>query len=118
MNTIAYIIYLPITAYITVVVGHRLHADGAYYVHDHFPGQRELATLINRFLLIGYYLVNLCYVAVSLRFWNSVNTWLQLTEELASRVGFIVISLGIMHYLNMAVLALFAPKSTQSLTSQ
>lgn len=112
MNILAYFIYLPVTVYITVVVGHRLYSDGAYFIRDLFPTQRLLADQINKFLLIGYYLLNLGYVAISLTFWKEVSTLLQVAEELSIRLGLIVLTLGIIHYLNMVVLAIVSFSKT------
>ncbi len=109
MNVTAYIIYLPISGYITIVVGNRLHADGIWYIKDHFPGQDEFATIINRFLLIGYYLINLGYVAISIINWETILTFLQMAEVLSFRIGIIILGLGIMHYINMGLLSFFSP---------
>jgi hypothetical protein len=47
MNTIAYIIYLLITSWITVVVGSRLHKHGYWYIIDLFAGNVELTKSVN-----------------------------------------------------------------------
>lgn len=113
MNIIAYLLYLPISAYITIVVGKRLHSDGIYYILDHFPGKEEMAHTLNRFLLVGYYLINLGYVAISLKCWITIETTVQLINELSFMVGSIMMVLGIMHFFNMAVLAMLSARSQQ-----
>jgi NO-binding membrane sensor protein with MHYT domain len=100
-NLISYIIYLPITFYITVVVGWILYKKGIVFLNDTFNSNLELASILNRFLLLGYYLLNLGYAAVSIHIFSEINSIPQLIEELSKRIGMLIIGLAIMHYFNM-----------------
>ena len=100
-NLISYIIYLPITFYITVVVGWILYKKGIVFLNDTFNSNLELASILNRFLLLGYYLLNLGYAAVSIHIFSEINSISQLIEELSKRIGMLIIGLAIMHYFNM-----------------
>ncbi|MEI7977497.1 MAG: hypothetical protein WCI53_01525 [Bacteroidota bacterium] len=100
-NLISYIIYLPITFYITVVVGWILFKKGIVFLNDTFNSNLELASILNRFLLLGYYLLNLGYAAVSIHIFSEINSIPQLIEELSKRIGMLIIGLAIMHYFNM-----------------
>ncbi len=100
-NFISYLIYLPITFYITVIVGWVLYKKGIVFLNDAFNSNLELASILNRFLLLGYYLLNLGYAAVSIHIFSEINSITQLIEELSKRIGMLIIGLALMHYFNM-----------------
>jgi hypothetical protein len=68
-----------------------------------FQGNTELADSINHLLVVGFYLVNLGYVALALRTYAMVDTPRQVIELLSDKVGMILVVLGIMHFLNLYV---------------
>ncbi len=100
-NFISYLIYLPITFYITVIVGWVLYKKGIVFLNDAFNSNVELASILNKFLLLGYYLLNLGYAAVSIHIFSEINSITQLIEELSKRIGMLIIGLALMHYFNM-----------------
>ncbi len=100
-NFISYLIYLPITFYITVIVGWILYKKGIVFLNDAFNSNVELASILNKFLLLGYYLLNLGYAAVSIHIFSEINSITQLIEELSKRIGMLIIGLALMHYFNM-----------------
>ncbi|MBJ7429505.1 MAG: hypothetical protein JHD28_11205, partial [Bacteroidia bacterium] len=100
-NFISYLIYLPITFYITVIVGWVLYKKGIVFLNDAFNSNVELASILNKFLLLGYYLLNLGYAAISIHIFSEINSITQLIEELSKRIGLLIIGLALMHYFNM-----------------
>jgi hypothetical protein len=100
-NFISYLIYLPITFYITVIVGWVLYKKGIVFLNDAFNSNVELASILNKFLLLGYYLLNLGYAAVSIHIFSEINSITKLIEELSKRIGMLIIGLALMHYFNM-----------------
>lgn len=110
LNLTGYLIYLPITFYITFYVGGVLYRSGEAFLADIFEGNAALGHAYNTFLLTGYYLLNLGYAAVSITWWNTIETTGQLVNELALRLGVIIMALGIIHYFNMYAFWKFAPK--------
>jgi hypothetical protein len=108
MNTLAYIIYLVITVGITVKVGGKLHKHGYWFILDLFANNQAITTSVNKLLLIGYYLLNIGYVAITINNWQSIATPVQLVEIITTKVGIIIIGLAIIHYFNMLVLYLAA----------
>lgn len=107
-NLINYLIYLPVTFYITVFIGKVFYTNGLVFLTGAFNGNKELAEVLNRFLLVAYYLVNLGYAAVSINTFSSVDSYLQLAEELSKRLGIIIIGLAILHYFNMYTFSHFS----------
>lgn len=113
---ISYLIYLPITFYVTVIVGWVLYRKGIVFLNDAFNSNVELAGILNRFLLLGYYLLNLGYAAISIHVFAEINTISQLIEELSKRIGILIMGLALMHYFNMYTFSHFS-KQIQKLYS-
>ncbi len=102
LNILTYAIYTLVTAFLVFRVGWVFYVNGAHYLYDIFISDRDTADSLNRLLLLGYYLLNLGYVAVSLSFWPQIEDYVQLIEMLGERTGIIVLGLGVMHFMNMA----------------
>jgi hypothetical protein len=106
---LGYIIYLPVTLYITVVVGGVLYKNGRYFLLDIFSNE-EMADTYNKFLLTGYYLLNIGYASVSIGWWNTIYSSYGLIAELTWRLGFIILSLGTIHYINLYAFSRFSAR--------
>jgi len=104
MNVLSYCIYLTITYWVTVHVGLRFYRHGRLYILNLFRNNETLTDTVNRLLLLGYYLLNLGYAAVMIRFWDSVTTWAALLAGLCSMIGTIMLTLAFIHFVNMAII--------------
>ena len=102
-NTLAYFIYIPILAFITLVVGKLCHKNGIHFITSILDDEK-LSITINNLLLIGYYLVNIGYVFISLINWNEITNSTKLIEELSIRSSYIILLLTVLHYLNITSL--------------
>ncbi len=100
MNVTVYIIYLTITLFITFYVGRDLHKKGAILLQEELQDQ-SLVLIINRFLLLGYYLLNMGYAALVLSSFPSIHGIPQLISALALRIGIVAFSLGLIHFFNL-----------------
>ena len=99
----SYLTYLAISLGVTIWVASTLHKNGRVFLVNAFQGNTELADSINHLLVVGFYLVNLGYVALALRTYAMVDTPRQVIELLSDKVGMILVVLGIMHFLNLYV---------------
>ena len=108
MNTLAYIIYLFITYLITVHVGLRFYRNGRVYILRLLHEDEKLTDFINRMLLTGYYLLNLGYAALMIRFWKTIKDWPELIASIGSMTGKIMLTLAVMHFMNMSVILLIS----------
>ena len=104
-NIIGYIIYLPITIFITVFVGKQCHQHGLVYVKSSFTDE-SLAEAINNLLLVGYYLVNIGYAIIGLKNWEFISNAADLISEISSQTATIILILAVLHYTNIAGLTL------------
>ena len=103
LTVAAYLVYLPVTFFITIRVGWVFFKNGQHYI-DLIVPDHALAKAINRMLLIGYYLVNLGYVTMSLSIWARLETLEEFFDFLSMRIAIIMVVLGVMHFVNMAVI--------------
>src|SRR6187431_326190 len=98
-----YLIYLATSIALTIWVARTLHKNGRVFLVDVFRGNTELADSVNHLLVVGFYLVNLGYVALALRADQDVSNVQMLIEALSRKVGLVLITLGIMHFFNLYV---------------
>ncbi|MBS0266403.1 MAG: hypothetical protein JSS02_31015 [Planctomycetes bacterium] len=99
-----YLVFLLISAYVTIVVGHRLHHDGRPFLMQVFLGKAVLADAVNHLLLVGYYLVNIAFTSQILTCHAEVHGWSDVLPVLSSKIGFALLVLGGMHFQNLIVL--------------
>lgn len=102
-NLLTNLIYLTITGYITFWVGFQLYRHGRVYLCVLFPNKMEWCMMINRIMLMGYYLVNLGYLAISISLWPDIQTLRMGIETLVHYTGIILFILGILHCLNLFI---------------
>ena len=110
MNILAYIIYLLITYLITVKVGKVLFKNGRIFILSILKDDEELTDFINKILLVGYYLMNLGYATIMLRFWKTIYNSAELVASVSIMTGRIVLSLAVMHYINMYAITIIGKK--------
>lgn len=116
MNILAYVIYLLVTYIITVHVGLVFYKNGKHYILNLLHGDERLTLFINRLLLVGYYLLNLGYVAITISTWQTIDNWGQLWASVATMTGKILLTLGVIHFCNMAVIYLIGKRQHTSIT--
>ncbi len=100
-----YFSYLAISIALTIWVARTLHSSGRVFLVHAFGGNEELADSVNRLLVVGFYLMNLGYVALFLRTYAALDTLRQVIELESSKLGAVLLVLGIVHFLNILVLA-------------
>jgi cytochrome c biogenesis protein CcdA len=98
-----YAIYLAISIGLTIWVARTLHKGGRVFLVDVFHGNEELAASVNHLLVVGFYLVNLGYVALALKVQQLVTNTQDAIEVLSVKVGLVLLVLGAMHFANLYV---------------
>ncbi len=103
MNLIPYYAgYIAAALAITIWLARTLFANGAVFLTDTFDGRPELASAVNRLLVTGFFMLNLGYALWLVRF-GYVQTPAEAVEELSRRVGFLLVSLAVVHFVNLVV---------------
>ncbi len=112
-NTIGYLTYLPIIGFITVYIGKQCHTHGLIFVKQAI-NEESTAEAVNNMLLVGYYLINLGYAVMALTQWRFIDSWAELVSEIASQIGYIVIILAGLHYVNILTLLIVRKFNTHN----
>ena len=100
---ITYIAYLAISLGVTFGVAATLRRNGQVFLVDAFHGNVELASSVNHLLVVGFYLVNVGFVTLALRTGATIDTARQAIELASDKIGFVLVVLGLMHFLNLYV---------------
>ncbi|MFO1488709.1 MAG: hypothetical protein U1F83_10435 [Verrucomicrobiota bacterium] len=100
---VTYIAYLTISVALTVWVARTLHKNGRVFLVDSFLGNEQLADSVNHLLVVGFYLMNIGYVALALKHGVALVNGQEAIEVLSTKVGLVLLVLGFMHFFNLAV---------------
>ncbi len=98
-----YALYLAISIALTVWVARTLHKNGRFFLVDAFHGNEALADSINHLLLAGFYLMNVGYVSLALKYGDKAASLQELLEVLSTKIGAVLLILGAMHFFNLYV---------------
>jgi len=99
----AYVVYLSISIALTVWVARTLVKNGRIFLVDSFLGNESLADSVNHLLAVGFYLVNVGYIALALKYGEKPVDMAQAIETLSTKVGLVLLVLGAMHFFNLYV---------------
>lgn len=100
---VTYLVYLAISIGLTVWVARTLHKNGRLFLVDSFLGNEPLADSVNHLLAVGFYLINIGYVTLALRYGATAASGQEALEQLSTKVGQVLLVLGGMHFFNLAV---------------
>jgi len=98
-----YLTYLAISIALTVWVAKTLHKNGRIFLVDTFRGNEAMADSVNHLLVVGFYLINIGYVALALKQGQAPQDLQGVLEVLSTKVGVVLLVLGGMHFLNLFV---------------
>ena len=110
MVEISYALYLLITIAITVWVARTLSRNGEVFLVQCFGHNAEVARSTNHLLVVGFYLVNIGFITLTLSIGAEPTTIPQAIRFLSGKVGLAVVVLGVMHFFNMGAIAHFGRK--------
>lgn len=79
-----------------------LHAHGAVFFAGVFDDRHDMAAAVNRLLVVGFYMLNLGYAFMLFRT-NDAATAVEAAETLITKLGVLLLSLGVIHFVNLAV---------------
>lgn len=100
---LTYVIYLLASIALTVWVAKVLFKNGRIFLVDIFHGNEELADSVNKLLVVGFYLVNVGYMSLALKEYGTIANMQTVVEVLSYKVGWIILILGGMHFLNLII---------------
>jgi hypothetical protein len=98
---ICYLIYLAVSVALTIWVAHTLHKNGRIFLVQAFHGNEEMADSVNHLLVVGFYLINVGYITLALKYGDKPATVQESFEFLSTKLGLVLVILGGMHFFNM-----------------
>jgi hypothetical protein len=108
-----YAAYLVISLGLAVYVAHTLHKNGRVFLVDSFGGNEQLADSVNHLLVVGFYLINLGYISLVLKYGDPARTLQEAIEYLSWKVGFVAVVLGVVHFVNVLVFSRMRHRATE-----
>src|SRR5437870_13779034 len=86
-----YIAYLLISVALTIWVARTLHKNGRIFLVDSFLGNEPLADSVNHLLVVGFYLVNIGFVTLALKYGEKATDATTAVEILSTKVGMVLV---------------------------
>jgi hypothetical protein len=96
-----YAVYLAVSLALTVAVGSALSRSGRVFLTGVFGGDEGLAQAVNRLLVVGFYLLNLGFVALTMRTSGEIVSVRQAFGVLFLKIGEELLVLGAPHLANI-----------------
>jgi len=107
-----YVAYLIISVGLTVWVARTLHKNGKIFLVDSFHGNEPLADSVNHLLIVGFYLINIGYVALAMKYGDKATDAGTALEALSTKVGLVLVVLGVMHFFNLFIFSKMRHRAT------
>ena len=96
-----YIVYIALSIPLTIWVAQTLHKNGRVFLIDSFRGNERLADSVNHLLVVGFYLINIGYVALALKERIAPTDVREVFETISRKIGVVMLVLGAMHFFNI-----------------
>ena len=100
-----YLSYLALSICLTIWVARTLHRSGRIFLLEALHGNEPLADSVNQLLVVGFYLINIGYIALALKTQDPLSNIRQVIELESTKIGVVLLILGAMHFFNMYVLS-------------
>jgi hypothetical protein len=97
-----YLVYASVAVGLVAYLARTLRRNGAIFLVNAFDDD-QLADSINKLLVIGFYLLNLGYAFLLYQLQTSYASITLAFNELVVNLGWLLLSLGVIHLLNMFV---------------
>ena len=106
---LTYVAYIGLSVGLTVWVGRTLHKNGRVFLVDAFKDE-ALADSVNHLLVVGFYLINFGYDTLVLKYGDKPETLQGAFEFVSTKVGLVLLVLGVVHFFNLYVFSLMRRK--------
>ncbi len=114
LTIMGYAIYLGLSISITIWVAQTLFKNGRIFIVDAFSGDEKMGDAVNHLLLVGFYLVNIGFIAIFLRFGERPENIQEVFEFNATKIGIVLFFLGLAHFFNIFNFSRIRKKSRKS----
>jgi hypothetical protein len=117
-NVSAYIVYLILMIFMIVFVGKLFYRNGRVFILTLMKDDTATTDHLNNILLVAYYLFNIGYAFVKLRFWQKIENLEKLISSLGNNMSVLIFILAITHYMNMLLISYLSKSKNSSLTNK
>ena len=97
------IIYLALSAGMTIIVARTLKTNGRVFLLKTFDEDELITDSVNNLLVIGFYLVNFGWVMLWTKYGDKPGTPAAALEFITTKVGVVTLVLGFMHFVNLRI---------------
>jgi len=101
----SFVAYILLAVVMTIWVAQTLRINGYVFLVEAFGAREDLARSINHMLVVGFYLMNIGFVLLALRFGIRPFDMPSAIEYVSTKVGLAMLVLGSMHFLLMYAIA-------------
>ena len=91
-----YLLYLLISTAVTVLVGIGLARSVRAFLLDVFGGNEALARAVSRLLVLGFYLLSLGFVTLTMRTGGDISSARAGLQLLSTKIGEVLLVLGVL----------------------
>jgi len=117
-NVSAYFIYLILTIFVIVFVGKYFYRNGRIFILSLMKDDAVTTDHLNNILLVAYYLFNIGYAFVKLRFWQKIENLDMLVSSIANNMSILIFILASTHYMNMILIWYLSRSKKSFLTNK
>ena len=100
-QVVVYAVYVLVSVALTIWVAKTLHKNGRVFLLEAFRGDEERADAVNHLLVVGFYLINIGFILLFLKWGERAQDIVSGIEYTATKLGFVMLVLGGMHFFNM-----------------
>ena len=94
-------LYLVVSVGMTIFVARSLKENGRVFLLKTFKEDKIVTDSVNNLLVIGFYLINLGWVLLWTKFGYKPHNPEMAIEFITTKVGCVLLILGVMHFLNI-----------------
>ncbi len=98
---ISHLVYVIVSIALTVWVARTLHRNGRVFLVEAFHGNEQMADSVNHLLVVGFYLINVGYIVLALKYGDKPTDVQGAVEFLSTKIGLVLVVLGGMHFFNL-----------------
>ena len=101
LQPMTYFVYIGLSAALTLWVGRTLFRNGRIFLIESFDDNVEMADSVNQLLIVGFYLLNVGFVAFYLQAGSPPDTTVEAIKFVSAKIGVVAIVMGVIHYFNV-----------------
>ena len=100
--TALYAVYIVVSLVLTGLLAATLYRNGKLFLRDVFDDKPSMADALNHLLVVGFFMLNAGYALLIFR-GNDPQAVARPTDFAMDRLGLLLVTLGVIHFVNMAV---------------